>query len=78
MTNKSGKMTGDALTISKQARKINALRETIDFLHDKITRLQASKKNKEGHIARLHSYLRQHGICCRCGSRRTCGCEPQD
>jgi hypothetical protein len=38
---------------SKQARKIDQLRETIDQLHERLASVQSSKRNKASQIARL-------------------------
>jgi len=64
-----GRPTGDAKVISKQARKIDQLRQTIDQLHERLAAVQASKTNKASQIARLKDYLTQNGICYKCGEK---------
>ncbi len=41
-------------TISRQQRKINNMKATIDNLHDRLGAIQSSKKNKASQIARLN------------------------
>lgn len=48
-----GRPTGDARTISKQARKIDQMRQTIDQLHERLASIQSSKRNKASQIGRL-------------------------
>ena len=50
-------------TISKQRRKIDQMKQTINHLHDRLAGVQASKRNKASQIARLKAKLQHHGIC---------------
>jgi len=62
-----GRPTGDKLTISKQARKIHQMKETIEQLHERLAAVQSSKKNKASQVARLKKILRRWHVCEYCG-----------
>ena len=50
--------TGYRKTISKQQRKINAMRETMDHIHTRLASLNSSVRNKASQIARLNGLLK--------------------
>lgn len=48
---------GDHSVISKLTRKVDAMKETIDALHERIAGLRSSNRNKSSQIARLRNDL---------------------
>ena len=52
-----GRPSGDQKVISKLTRKINAMKETIDSLHERIAGLKSSNSNKARQIARLNAEI---------------------
>lgn len=46
--------TGKDLSISKLRRKVDQQKLTIEHLHERLARLQSSKRNKASQIARLN------------------------
>lgn len=60
--------------LSRKQRKIDAQKETINHLHDRLAALKSSNRNKASQVARLKALLAKHGICESHPNQNGCGC----